>query len=135
MTRTANETKLKPLIIFVRWLKRPSSKPSPRTKWKSNQSDSLQKLNRPAQTILFRLRTGHNRLNAHKYKFKADESEMCLCNADIMTAEHLLQHCQPHDALRQDMWPEPPLLKDKLYGNMEELRRTTAFVRATGISN
>ena len=32
------------------------------------------------------------------------------------------------------MWPEPTLLRDKLYGNLEELRRTTAFVRATGIS-
>ena len=58
-----------------------------------NQSDSLHELNRPEQVILFRLRTGHNRLNAHMYnKFKAGESEMCPCNADIMTAEHLLQH-------------------------------------------
>ena len=66
-------------------------------KWKqqhpnSNQSDSFHKLNRPEQVILFRLRTGHNRLNAHMYnKFKVDESGMCPCNTDIMTAEHLLQ--------------------------------------------
>ena len=32
------------------------------------------------------------------------------------------------------MWPEPTLLRDKLHGNLEELRRTAAFVRATGIS-
>ena len=32
------------------------------------------------------------------------------------------------------MWPDPTLLRDKLYGNLEELRRTAAFVRATGIS-
>ena len=32
------------------------------------------------------------------------------------------------------MWPDPTLLRDKLYGNPEELRRTAAFVRATGIS-
>ena len=62
------------------------------------------------------------------------ESEMCPCNADIMTAEHLLQHCRLHDALRRDMWPEPTLLRDKLYGNLEELRRTVAFVRTTGFS-
>ena len=87
------------------------------------------------QVILFRLRTGHNRLNAHMYnKFKVGESEMCPCNADIMTAEHLLQHCRLHDAMRRDTWPEPTLLRDKLYGNLEELRRTAAFVRATGIS-
>ena len=67
-------------------------------------------------------------------KFKVGESEMCPCNADIMTEEHLLQHCQLHDALRRDMWPEPKPLRDKLYGNLEELKRTATFVRATGIS-
>ena len=67
-------------------------------------------------------------------KFKVGESEMCPCNTDIMTAERLLQHCQLHDALRQDMWPEAIPLRDKFYGNLEELRRTAAFVRATGIS-
>ena len=51
-------------------------------------------------------------------KFKVGESEMCLCNADIMTAEHLLQHCQLHDAMRRDMWLEPPPLRDKLFGNL-----------------
>ena len=60
------------------------------------------------QIILFRMRTGHNRLVAHMYsRFKVGEFEMCLCNADIITAEHLLQHYQLHDALRQDVWPEP----------------------------
>ena len=67
-------------------------------------------------------------------KFKVGESEMCPCNADIVTVEHLLQHCRQHDAMRRDMWPEPTLLRDKLNGNQEVLRRTAAFVRATGIS-
>ena len=122
-------------------MKRPSSKPSPRKNGSSNtpnynQSDSLHKLDRTEQVILFRLRTGHNRLNAHMYnKFKVGESEMCPCNADIMTAEHLLQHCPLHDAMRRGTWPEPTLLRDKLYCNLEELRRTAAIVRATGISS
>ena len=30
------------------------------------------------------------------------------------------------------MWPEPIPLRDKLYGNLEELRRTAATVQATG---
>ena len=121
-------------------MKRPSSNSSPRKKWKQqhqnyNQSFSLHKLNRTEQVILFRLRTGHNRLNAHMYnKFKVGESEMCPCNADIMTAEHLLQHCRLYDAMGRDTWPDPTLLRDKLYGNLGELRRTAAFVRATGIS-
>ena len=44
-----------------------------------------------------------------------------------MTVEHLLQHCQLHDALRRDMWPEPKPLGDKFYGSLEELKRTAAF--------
>ena len=59
---------------------------------------------------------------------------MCPCNTDIMTSEHLLQHCQIHDALRWNEWSEPILMGDKLYGNLVEVRRTTTFVRATGIS-
>ena len=31
--------------------------------------------------------------------------EMCPCNADSMTVEHLLQHSQLHEASRRDMWP------------------------------
>ena len=81
------------------------------------------------------MRTGHNRLNDHIYsKLKAGESEKCPSNVDIITAEDLLQHCQLHDALRLDMWPEPKPLRDKLYGNLDELRRTATFVGATGIS-
>ena len=81
------------------------------------------------------MRTGHNRLNAHMYsKFNVGESEMCPCNSDVLTADHLLQHCQLHDGLRRDMWPEPKSLRDKLYCNPEELKRTAAFERATGIS-
>ena len=68
------------------------------------------------------------------YKFKVGESEMCPCKADIMTAEQLLQQRQLRDALRWDMWLEPKPLRDKLNGNPEELTKTIAFVRATGIS-
>ena len=69
-------------------------------------------------------------------KFKIGESGMCPCNTDIMTAEHPLHHCQLHDALRRDMWPELTPLRDKLgfFFSQEELRRTAAFMRAIGIS-
>ena len=46
-----------------------------------------------------------------------------------MTTEHLLQHCQLHAAVRWDMWPEPIPLRDRLYGNPNELKRTATFVR------
>ena len=101
----------------------------------SNQPGNLHKLNRAEQVILFRLRTGHNRLNAHMCsKFKVGEFKICPCNTDIMTAEHLLKLCQLHGALRWDMWPEQKPLRVKFYGSLQELRRTAIFVRATGIS-
>ena len=43
-------------------------------------------------------------------RFKVGESDQCPRNADNLTTKHLLQHCQLHDALRRDMWPEPKLL-------------------------
>ena len=92
-------------------------------------------MNRAEQAILFRQITGHSRLNDHMYsKFKVGESGMCPFNADITTAEHLLQNCQLHNALRRDMWPGSIPMKDKLCDNLEELRRTAAFVRAIGVS-
>ena len=86
-------------------MKRPSTKPSLR---KNRSRNTQTPTSQTDSTNWTDQRTGHNRLNAHMYsKFKVGESDMCPCNADIKTAEHLLQHCQLHDALRQDMWPEP----------------------------
>ena len=45
-----------------------------------------------------------------------------------------LPYRYPALALRPNMWPELIPLRDKLYGNLEELRRTAAFVRAISIS-
>ena len=107
-------------------------------KWKQqhpncNQSDSLHELNRSEQVILFRLKTGHNRLRADMYnKCKVGESEIIPCN--MATEERLLQQCQLHDTLRRDMWPELIPLRNKLRGNLEELRRIAAFIQAIGIS-
>ena len=48
------------------------------------------------------MRTGHNSLNAHMYnKLKVGVSGTCPCNVDIMAAEHLLQQCQLHHAVRR----------------------------------
>ena len=66
-----------------------------------NKKDSYYSLSKEDQVIILRLRTGHNRLNAHLYnKMKIGQSELCPCNTAAMTAEHLLQHCPKHDALR-----------------------------------
>ena len=68
-----------PLIL----MKILSSKPSPWKKRKQqhqnyNQSDSVHKMNKPEQVILFKLRAGHKSRNAHMYdKFKAGVPLQC----------------------------------------------------------
>ena len=45
----------------------------------------------------------------------------------------MLHHCLLHDALRGDIWPENMPLMEMLYADPAELKRTAAFVRATGV--
>ena len=99
-----------------------------------NKNDSYYSLSRADQVIILRLRTGHNRLNAHLYnKMRIGQSEMCPCNTAAMTTEHLLQHCPLHVALRSSTWPEERTLNEKLHGGRAALERTAAFVRQTGV--
>ena len=57
-----------------------------------------------------------------------DDDDNCN-NANINNNNNRL-----HEAMRWDTWPDSTILRDKLYGNLKELRRTAAFMRATGIS-
>ena len=60
-------------------------KTSLNNKWKEshpeyNTQDGVYCLNRRGQTTIFRLRTGHNRLNYHIHKiFKVGETDLCSC--------------------------------------------------------
>ena len=100
-----------------------------------NRKDPYYQLTRSEQVVIFRLRTGHNRLNYHMYnKFKIGESGQCPCQTDNMTTEHLLQECPLHSALRQSIWIEPIAVDRKLYGSIGELQCTASFVQRTGVS-
>ena len=100
-----------------------------------NKQDDYYRLKREDQVILFRLRTGHNRMRAHMHnKLRIGPTEMCPCNTGPMTTQHLLQDCPTQDALRKTMWPDQPALRMQLFGCREELQRTAAFARATGVT-
>ena len=91
-------------------------------------------LNHCTSVILFRLRTGHNRLNAHLlHKLKTGQSQMCPCDTAKMTTEHFLQHCPLHNGLRGNAWSEMTPFRQKLCGDLVELMRATAFLKATGV--
>ena len=97
-----------------------------------NKCDPYYELDRSEQVLIFRLRTGHNRMNHHMYtKFKIGSTDQCPCAAGAMTAEHLLQTCPLYKVLRKRFWSQPTSLQNKLFGCLDDLRRTATFARET----
>ena len=82
-----------------------------------------------------RLRTGHDRFNAHMYrKIKLAPSPTCSCGLEDQTAEHTLQRCPLLQTARQNVWPTAVQLHTKLYGRKVELEKTATFISQTGLS-
>ena len=100
-----------------------------------SERDDNHRLSQEQQVILMRLRTGHNRLNAHmNHKFKLAPSPTCPCGLEDQTAEHILQRCPLLQEERREMWPAETLLKTKLHGGWQKLEKTTAFIIRCGLS-
>ena len=101
----------------------------------SDPSDPIHGMTRSQQTIIFRLRTGHNRLRKHMYKrFKVGDSEICPCGQAPQNTEHVLQTCSSHRQLRARTWPNHIPLEKKLYGTTEELALTVDYIVASGLT-
>ena len=80
---------------------------------------SLVSLTRWEQVTVFRLRTGHNRLNNHLYfKLHIGHTEQCPCGTGSQTTEHLLQFCPTYEPLRKGIWPDHSPVARKLYGSL-----------------
>ena len=109
-------------------------------KWKrdhpdSDPSDPIHGMTRSQQTIIFRLRSGYNRLRQHMYKrFKVGDSEICPCGLVPQNTEHVLQTCSSHRQLRARTWPNHTPLEKKLYGTTEELALTVYYIVALGLT-
>ena len=102
---------------------------------KYNKADPYYLLTRAQQVVIFRLRTGHNRMNYHLFtKLKIGQTDQCPCKTGSMTTEHLLQSCPLHTTLRNQFWDQDTPLQRKLYGSLEDLHRTAAFADRTGAS-
>jgi len=77
---------------------------------------------------------GHNRLNANMCrKYKLVPSPICPCGEEDQTAEHILQRCKRYDQEREATWPQDATIQQKLYGDVDDLRRTTTFIADTGV--
>ena len=99
------------------------------------EKDAFHQLSRPEQVIMVRLRSGHNRLNAHMYrKFKLVPAPTCPCDEEEQTTEHVLQRCKRFHQERIAIWPSETSLQQKLYGEVGDLKLTTQFISATGVT-
>ncbi|XP_045161045.2 uncharacterized protein LOC123525949 [Mercenaria mercenaria] len=97
--------------------------------------DDYHLLERWEQVIIFRLRTGHNRLNAHMCtKLKLSPSPMCPCGLEQQTAEHILQRCPRLENQRKNVWPNSTPMKTKVHGKKEDLNKTASFIAGSGVT-
>jgi hypothetical protein len=93
------------------------------------QQDSYHQLTRSDQTTIFRLRTGHNRLEQHLNRvMKIIPSPMCSCGEAEKDIAHILKTCKNHQALREEIWPLPTTLQEKLYGPVDVLQKTGLYI-------
>ena len=100
------------------------------------QNDSYHQLSRAEQVVIFRLRTGHNRLNQHLHrKLRVVPSPMCPCGEAEQDTAHILQDCWGLQLLREETWPRPTTLEEKFYGLVGELQKTTIFILRTGLKD
>ena len=94
-----------------------------RKKWEKehpghNNEDAYHKLGREEQVLIFRLRTGHNRLRHHLFnKMKIGTTDLCNCGTAAMTAEHLMQECPTFEEQRKLVWSTPVSYRHRLYGS------------------
>ena len=97
-----------------------------------NKVDPYYMLTKREQVIVFRLRTGHNRLNYHLYsKLRIGHTEQCPCGTGSQTTEHLLQFCPTYEPLRQGIWLDHTPVARKLSGSLRDLRCTATFIEET----
>ena len=87
-----------------------------------NKADPHYLLTRREQVTMFRLRTGHNRLNYHLYsKLCISHTEQCPCGTGSQTTEHLLQSCPIYEPFRKGIWPDYIPVAHKFYGSLGDL--------------
>ena len=63
-------------------------------------------------------------------KFRIGEFAACHCGTSPMTVEQFLQDCQTRQNLKAETWSADTPVRE-IYGHVENLQRTSAYVRAT----
>ena len=90
--------------------------------------DAINQLERKHQCNIFRLRTGHSLLNSHRSRLNPQIRPNCRhCNYQNETVEHHLLYCERLKETRKDLLPENPSISTCLYGNRDQLIRTSQY--------
>ena len=93
-----------------------------------NPNDAIHKLERKHQCNIFRLRTGHAMLNMHRNRLDPMAPPHCRhCNHPYETVEHHLLYCGQLSGLRRNLLPDHPTISNCLYGDRDQLIRTSLF--------
>ena len=99
--------------------------------YKPNQ-DPLHQLPRRQQITIFRLRTGHCKVNRNLKRIGEKTSTQCRCGEADQTPEHYLQSCSLYHQARQQIWPTCVSLKTKLWASAEDLLLTSKYAALMG---
>ena len=97
---------------------------------KPNPQDSINSLDREEQCIIFQLRTGHSKFNAHLNRINPQIAPVCRgCGYPYETVSHVLFDCRRMDDYRKQLLPDQPTLGNVLYSNKVQLKNTVRFVK------
>ena len=99
-----------------------------------DETDAIHQLERHEQVIIFRLRTGHNRLLSHLHKLAVSHTDECPCGTGTQDADHILQLCPSLSALRAETWPVGANPQQKLWGSCIDLKLTASFIKKAEVS-
>ena len=95
-------------------------------------ADPINRLARHEKTTIFRLRTGHCGLRSHLKQIGIMDSALCDCKEAEQSVHHILQDCPIWRKQRHQLWLQDESA-NKLWGTVEDLRRTTKFLATCGL--
>ena len=92
--------------------------------------DAINELDRQDQSLIFQFRTQHTRTNQHLNRTNPLHQPHCLhCDNPAETTEHLLLYCPNLQSKRKELLPTNPNIHSTLYGQLDQLKKTSTFIR------
>ena len=97
----------------------------------SRPQDAINQLDRQGQSLIFQFRTQHTRTNQHLNRINPLHQTHCRhCDNPAETTEHLLLYCPNLQLKRKELLPNPTI-HSTLYGQLDQLKKTSTFIRLT----